>query len=286
VGEALDEEGSAVKLRIGVAVLVVVAAGAWWVSRVPSNDRNWQPDVAKTAWAEVDGDSVRLHNVRNFHYRTETDFDARWEDRTVKISDLQGVDLFVSHWGSPWIAHALVSFDFGPKGYLTASVEARKEAGESYSAIRGFFRQYERIFILADERDVIRLRTNIRTDEEVRLYRTRLTRADTEALFRAYLGWMNSARQQAEWYNALTANCTNSFTDFLVARGIGGVSRWDWRQIANGKGEEMLYELGNFDAAGLSFADLQAKNLINGKAKAADGAEDFSRRIREGIPGF
>jgi hypothetical protein len=276
-----------VRRRVGIAAAAVaLAAGAWWVSRVPSNERNWQPDVARTAWAELEGDTVRLHNVRNFDYRTETDFDARWEDRTVKVSDLKGVDLFVSHWGSPWIAHALVSFDFGPGGYLTASVEARKEVGESYSAVWGFFRQYERIFILADERDVIRLRTNIRTDEEVRLYRTRLTRADSEALFREYLGWMNSARQSPEWYNALTANCTNSFTDFLVARGIGGVSRWDWRQVANGKGEEMLYDLGNFEAGGLSFLELQAKSLINDRAKAAGANGDFSRRIRVGLPGF
>lgn len=270
-------------------LLAAMVVGSWAVWRwgfTPSNERNWQPDVAKVAWAEVEVDTVRLHNVRNFHYRTETDFDARWEDRTVKISDLKGVDLFVSHWGSPWIAHALVSFDFGQGDYLTASVEARKEVGESYSAVWGFFRKYERIFILADERDVIRLRTNIRTDEEVRLYRTRLTRADAESLFRAYLGWMNSARQEPEWYNALTANCTNSYTDFLVAQGIGDVSRWDWRQIANGKGEEMLYELGNFDAGGLSFAELQEKSLINSRAKAADGAADFSRRIREGLPGF
>ncbi|MCU0731202.1 MAG: DUF4105 domain-containing protein [Hyphomonas sp.] len=266
--------------------LAAVAAVVWWVSRVPSNDRNWQADVARVAWAERDGDTVRLHNVRNFHYRTETDFDARWEDRTVNLSELKGVDLFVSHWGSPWIAHALVSFDFGPGGYLTASVEARKEVGESYSAVWGFFRQYERIFILADERDVIRLRTNIRTDEEVRLYRTRLTRADSEALFRQYLDWMNSARQSPEWYNALTANCTSSFTDFLVARGIGGVSRWDWRLVANGKGEEMLYELGNFEAGGLGFAELQEKSLINGRAVAAGDGADFSRRIREGLPGF
>jgi hypothetical protein len=285
MGTALDEEGTTVKLRLLAGAIVVIAA-AWWLSRTPSNNRNWQPDVAQTAWAQIDGDTVRIHNVRNFHYRTETDFDAHWEDRTVKISDLKGVDLFVSHWGSPWIAHALVSFDFGPGGYLTASIEARKEIGESYSAIWGFFRQYERIFVLADERDVIRLRTNIRTDEEVRLYRTRLTRADSEALFREYLGWMNFARQQAQWYNALNANCTSSFTDFLVARGIGGVSRWDWRQIANGKGEEMLYELGNFDTAGLSFGDLQQKNLINSRAKAAGEAPDFSRQIRKGIPGF
>ncbi len=285
MGAAVVETESRMIKKLG-AVVVLLALG-WWVTRTPSNDRPWQPDVAQVAWAEIDGDRVRVHKVRNFAWgKTEAEFNARWEDREVKISDIRGIDLFVSHWGSPWIAHALVSFDFGENRYLTASIEARKEMGESYSAIWGFVRQYERIFILSEERDVIRLRTNVRTDEEVRLYRTRMTPADSQALFREYLVWMNTARVQPQWYNALTANCTNSYTDFLVVRGIGGVSRWDWRQLANGKGEEMLYELGNFNAPGLSLADLQQQALINRRAKDADQAEDFSRRIRIGLPGF
>ena len=284
-GPALVEKEFRMIWKLGTVVLLL--AFGWWVTRTPSNDRQWQPDVAQLAWAEIDGDRARLHNVRNFAWgKTEAEFNARWEDREVKISDIRGIDLFVSHWGSAWIAHALVSFDFGEGRYLTASTEVRKEMGEGYSAIWGFFRKYERIFVLADERDVIRLRTNVRTDEEVRLYRTRMTPADAQALFREYLSWMNTARREPQWYNALTANCTSSYTDFLVARGIGGVSRWDWRQVANGKGEEMLYELGNFNAPGLSFAELQQRTLINGSAKAADQAEDFSRRIRVGLPGF
>jgi hypothetical protein len=268
-----------------IALLLLLLPIGWWLTRVPSNDRLWQPDVAQLAWAEVNGDNVRVHNIRHFDYTTETNFQPRWETRDVKISDLRGVDLFVSHWGSPWIAHALVSFDFGDHRYLTASIEARKEQGESYSAIRGFFRQYERIFILADERDVVRLRTNYRTDEEVRLYRTKTTPADAQALFREYIRWMNTAKEHPEWYNALTTNCTSSFTNFLVDHNIGGVSRWDWRLIANGRGEEMLYELGNYETAGLDWPTLQQKALINARAKAANPA-DFSRLIRAGAPGF
>jgi hypothetical protein len=136
---------------------------AWWLTLSPSNDRAWQQDVAQTPWAEIDGDRVTIHNVRNFDYRAEFDYTPRWEDRTFDLSRIRGADIVLTFWGSPWIAHPIVSFQFGENDHVALSIETRKEMGEEYSAFKGFFRQYELIYIVADERDVIRLRTNYRT---------------------------------------------------------------------------------------------------------------------------
>ena len=269
--------------------LAIAAAGfacvlIWWLSLQASNDRNWQPDVARTAWAEINGDQVTIHNLRNCDYRTESDYTPVWETRTVNLSQLRGVDVFMTYWGSPWIAHPIVSFDFGDEGHVAISVETRKQVGESYSAIRGFFRYYELIYTIADERDVVRLRTNYRTGEEVYLYHTRATPDRAQAIFLDYLSRTNRMRDRAEWYNALTNNCTTNIASHVAtARGTG--VRWDWRILLNGKADEMMYEQGEL-AGDLPFAELKERAHINAAARAADRAPEFSWFIREGRPGF
>ena len=150
----------------------LVAAGfaavlAWWLTIKPSNTRDWQPDVAQVAWAETNGDEVTLHNVRNNDYRTETDYTARWETRTVRVSQITGLDLAINYWGSPWMAHPIASFQFADAPPVCFSIETRKQLGQTYSAIGGLYRQFELIYIVADERDVIRVRTNYRKGEDV-----------------------------------------------------------------------------------------------------------------------
>lgn len=251
----------------------------WWFGIEPRADRNWKAEYRRQPTATLAGDEVLVRDVRDFEFRTEQDFDARWRERRVHLSALRGVDVFVSHWGNPWIAHALVSFDFGEEGYLTASVETRQEVGEGYSALRGFFRQYEIIYLLAEEADVVRLRTNARQDETVRLYRTKMTPEDARSFFAAYLSWMNGNARQPEWYNALTNNCTSLYTSWLLVNGVGGLSRWDWRLIANGKADEMLYELGVLETRGLTFAEL-AKGSMVPRGLARDG---FSQSVRRAV---
>ena len=160
---------------------------AWWLTLKPSNDRAWQPDVAQTAWAEIDGDHVTIHNVRNCDYRTEGDYTPRWETRSFDLSQIRGMDIFLTYWGSPWIAHPIVSFQFGDNDYIAMSIETRKEVGEVYSAIRGFFRYYELIYTVSDERDVVRLRTNYRKGEETYLFHTLATPEHARATFLNYL---------------------------------------------------------------------------------------------------
>lgn len=270
--------------KVGVLFLVWILITSIWLTLRPVDHRPWQPDVAQRAWAEINGDEVTLHNVRNCEYRTETHYTPRWETRKVRLSQLSGVDMAITYWGSPWIAHPLVSFQFADAPPLCFSIEARKEIGESYSAIGGFYRQYELIYIVADEIDVLRLRTNFRKGEDVYLYRLTMTPAQTRERFLEYLDSLDALQSQPRWYNALTTNCTTSIRD----QRPDGAERlpWDWRLLANGKSDELLFARGLIATAGLPFEELKRRSLINERAKAAAATTNFSSAIRAGAPGF
>ena len=263
---------------IAIAGFVVVLV--WWLSLRPSNFRDWQPDVAILSWAEIEGNRASIRNIRNCDYRTETDYDVHHYDKTFDLQKLRTVDLFLFYWGSPNIAHTMMSFGFEGDEYICFSIETRKEKGEGYSAVRGFFRQYELMYVVSDERDVVRLRTNYRKGENGYLYRLRTTPDQGRALLMAYLRRTNALRDRPEWYNALTDNCT---TAIRTQRAASDRMPWDWRLLANGHADELLYERGLIET-NLPFNELKARSLINSRAKAADNAADFSRRIRAGLP--
>ena len=254
----------------------------WWFCLQPSNDRDWQPDVARTAYAEIKGQQVVIHGIRNCDYRTETDFEVHYRDQTFDLDQLHTVDFYLVTWGSPDIAHTMVSFGFTTGDYVVFSIETRMVKGQSYSAIRGFFRQFELIYVIADERDVVRLRTNYRKDEEVCLYRLQLPPAEGRELFLDYVRRVNELHAQPQWYNALTENCT---TAIRTQRDPRDRSPWDWRMLLNGHLDEMLYERGLI-ITNLPFAELKKLSNINTRAHAADQAADFSAQIRRGLPGF
>ncbi len=270
----------------GLSFLLCAAVMTWWFTLKPTNNRRWQPDVARLPWAEVSGDLVVIHNIRNCDYVTEKQYTCQWETRMLALSQIQGVDLFLTHWGAPLIAHAIVSFSFADGTYLAMSIEARKTVGQEYSAIRGFFRQYNLIYLVANEHDVVRLRTNYRQGENVYLYHTRTRPGDARALFLQYISWINRQVDHPEWYNALTANCTSSVTSYLARVGVGGLSAWDWRTVLNGRGDEMLYQRGDLATAGLSFLALKQQAWINLVAQRMGDPPDFSQKIRQGRAGF
>lgn len=270
---------------LAIAVVGFIVVLAWWLSLKPSSTANWQADVAETPWAEIDGDRVTIHNVRNCDYRAQFDYDCKWETRVFNLSKLNGVDVSLTYWGSPWIAHPIVSFDFGDEGHLPISIETRKVVGQGYSAILGFFRQYTLIYIVSDERDLIRLRTNYRHAEEVYLFRTVATPEQARGLFLLYLDRINRLRQAPEWFNALTNNCTTNIA-VAAAASQGTWPRWDWRLLLNGHSDKMMYERGYFVTEGLSFPDLKERAHINAAARLANKDPEFSTRIREGRPGF
>lgn len=237
-------------------------------------------------WADIEGDSITLHNIRDFDYITENNYKPAWQTKRLLLSQLHHVDLFLTHWGAPGIAHAIVSFVFADGNHIAMSIEVRKEVGEQYSALRGFFRQYELIYLAAEERDVVRLRTNFRKGESVYLYRTMTTSKDARRLFLQYLTWMKDIKNQAQWYNALTSNCTSGVTTYLAMAKVGGLSRWDWRNVLNGFGDEMLYGLGDLVSDGLSFDNLRRQALINTTAEKLGRDDDFSDKIRGNRVGF
>ena len=254
----------------------------WWLMLRPSNDRDWQPDVAVLAYADINGNQVKLHNIRNCDYRTETDFDVRHYDKTFNLDKLRAADLYMVYWGSPLIAHTMVSFDFGDGDFVCFSIETRKEKGEGYSAVKGLFRQFELVYVVADERDAVRLRTKYRQGEEVYLFRLKGPPRQARTFFLNYLDSLNSLRRRPEWYSALTHNCT---TSIRTQRAEADRVPWDWRILVNGRGDELLYEQHLIDTR-LPLAVLRQQCHINARAMAADQDPDFSKRIREGLPGF
>ena len=226
------------------------------------------------------GSRVTIQNVRNFKYRSESDYDQRWETRTYNLDRIRGVDLFLSFWGPTQIAHTIASWEFDDGQHLAISIETRKEKGESYSALRGFFRQYELYYVVADERDLVGLRTNYR-GEQVYLYRIRVPASQARALLVDYLNEVNRLADHPRWYNALTQNCTTTIRGHAQNAGAGG--RLDWRLLANGHLDQLLYERGQIDTD-LPFAALRARSNITERAKAAGDSPDFSARIRQGLP--
>ncbi|HEY2046971.1 MAG TPA: DUF4105 domain-containing protein [Candidatus Udaeobacter sp.] len=270
--------GKLLKLAIIFGAFAVVVS--WWLTLKPGNDRPWQPDVAQTAWADVNGDEITIHDARNCDYRTETDFTCHWETRTVRLSQITGMDVAINYWGSPWIAHPIVSFQFSDALPLCFSIETRKTIGQQYSTVKGFYRQYTLIYVVADERDVIRLRTNYRR-EDVYLYHTLASPAQAQERFREYINTVNVLHESPRWYNAVTSNCT---TSIRTQRAAELRAPWDWRILLNGKMDEMLYQDHAVASGGLSFSELKQRNLINERARAADQDTDFSRLIRAALP--
>ena len=270
------------KLKVLVFAAWFGVVLGWWLTLKPTNTSDWQPNVSQHAWADINGDVVTLHNVRNCDYRTETDYTPRWETRTVRISQITGVDIAIDYWGSPWMAHPIVSFQFADAPPVCFSIETRMKNGQSYSAIGGLYRQFELIYIVADERDVIRLRTNYR-HEDIYLYRLTLSPEAAQERFREYLHSLNQNRDHPRWYNAITTNCTTSIRQQQLSTES---TPWNWRILLNGKGDELMYQRHLMVTAGLPFAELKKRALIDSAAEAANDSPDFTRLIREGRPGF
>jgi hypothetical protein len=285
---ALLTIGSMVTGRRRRPLLVLFAAAfasllLYWQTITPSNDRDWAPEVARLPSATIDGDLVTLHDIRNFDYRTETDFTAGYYDRAFDLRRLDAVDLVTSYWMGPKIAHVFLSFGFGDD-HVAVSIEARKERNEGYSSVQGFFKRYELIYVVGDERDLIRVRTNYRQDppEDVYLYRVRGPVESQRRVFLDYVRTINAMRAEPRFYDTLTTNCTT--TILLHTRVNPGHLPLSWKVLLSGYAAQYAYEQGRLDTS-LPFEELQRRSRINDAARAADQAPDFSRRIREGLPG-
>ena len=263
-----------------LALFAVVAV--WWSSIKPTNNRDWQTDVAVLPYATMQGNLVTVHNIRNFNYRTETDFDPNYYDKTFDISKITSVDLITVYWMGDAIAHVMISFGFGGTDYVTFSIETRKAKGQAYSSLQGFFKKYGLIYVVGDERDLIRVRTSFRNpQEDVYLYRVSVTSERAKQFFLEYVKKINELRENPEFYNTLTTNCTTSIITLIHA--FGGEIRYSWKILLSGYTAEYAYELGRLDNS-MPFADLRKRSYINQRAHEAGNDQNFSLKIREGLP--
>ena len=264
--------------------LLVFAVGAaillsWWSFITPSLDRDWAPELAQTLTGEIDGDKVTLRNVRNFNWRTSADFDARWETRNYDLDQLDSIDMILSYWGSDAIAHTLLSFGFANGDHAVFSVEIRRENDEEFSTIGGFFKQYELAILVADENDIVRLRTNVRDPlEDVYLYPIVTTKEHRIALFKGLVGKANELAGQARFYNTLTANCTTVI--YGLIRKYRDDVPMDIRIIQSGYLPDYMAEHGALDWP-KPYGDIRARAAISAKGQGIAAGQDYSVVIRE-----
>jgi len=267
-------------LMIHTVIFFIVLV--WWLTIQPANDRLWQADVRKLAHASVEGSLVTVHNIRNFTYHSEFEYQPNYYDKTFNLNKLEGIDLFAVYWMGPAIAHIIISFDFGENNHLAVSIEARKEAGEGYSTIKGFFRQYELIYIVADERDVIGLRTHYRKDPPEQVYRYRLktskaAKENARRLFLEYIDSINTLYKEPAFYNTILANCTSVI--WLHTRVNPGHLPFSWKILLSGYVPEYLYESGRLEKQ-LSLTEIRNQAHINPLVEEHEISALFTETIR------
>jgi hypothetical protein len=266
--------------RLAAFAVVYAVILVAWSTIEPSHDREWQPEVAVMPRVSIDGDRVRLSGVRNFDFRSRDDFTIRYEEREVSLSRMTGVDFFISFWAEGPVGHTFLSFIFEDAPPLSISIETRPEVGEGFAPVASLFKQFELIFIVGDEHDLVGLRASHR-DEEVFLYHTRITPEFARRLFLVYAARINELADQAEFYHLLSNSCTINIIRY--ANAAGRIGRLSIKHLLNGLIDHYLYVVGVVDTS-LPFEELRRRSRITEAAQAAAGADDFSERIRVGLP--
>jgi hypothetical protein len=270
------------RAALGALGFALAFAGllVWWHGLLPSNNREWADDVAQMTTGTVEANHVMLRNVRNFDWRSDTDYTQRWETRTYDLDRLDSVDMILSYWSNRAIAHVLISFGFDDGSHVAFSVEIRPEKTEAFSEIGGFFKEFELSIIAADERDVVRVRTNVRGEDDY-LYRIRIPLSTMRSLFLAYVTQANELVQAPRFYNTVTVNCTTLI--YHMMRHIIGYLPIDYRLMLSGYLPQYVYGIGGLDSR-YTLAELRAFGRITERAKESDRSATFSSDIRRGVP--
>jgi hypothetical protein len=259
----------------GFAIAALAVAG-WYQTIQPSQTRAWAADVEHGVTGRVDGSKVTLQNVRNFNWLSDSIAEANWQTRSYDLDQLSSVDMFTSTWGDPNIAHLIVSFGFTDGQHIAYSVEIRKEKGESFSSIGGFFRQFEIVLIAADESDVVKVRTNLR-GEDVHRFEVKLTPASRRALFLRYVEFGNELAAKPQFYNTVTANCAS--TVYQLVQAIKPDMPLDRRLLYSGQLPEYIDELGGL-MGDMPMEQRRKMGAISARAMASAGS-DYSAIIRQ-----
>jgi hypothetical protein len=262
------------QVLIGMGLMLVA-----WKAQRPSNDREWLEVMDRVPTAEFHGRSVTVHNVRNFAYRSLDDFDARWETRTYDLTAVESADLLISgfSWDRRGPAHSFFSFGFEDGEHLAISVEARREEGEYYSPLRGLFRQYELMYVVGDELDLVARRTNY-GGTPLYLYRLRVEPALVQALLTSALQRANRLAGHPEFYNTLTSSCSTNMVRH-VEQLYQAPLPFDPRKWVPGYLDNLAYELG-FLATDGDPDEMRAEHLINDRNLVLTESRAWSRQIR------
>lgn len=275
----------AVHSRPALGIVGFAAAYAilltWWTHLRPTNQHVWADDVAQMTTGALEGNRVTLHNVRHFDWRTVTDYSPRWETRSYDLERLRSADMIMSYWRGPAIAHMLMSFGFDDGAQVVFSVEVRRQKVQKFSEVGGFFKEFELSIIAADERDVIRLRTNIRREDDY-LYRLQLPKSAIRSLFLAYVDEANRLIEAPRFYNTITVNCTTLV--YQMMKRIVGHLPLDYRLLFSGYLPEYVHAVGGLDSR-YTLAELRQLGRITERALQSDRSDDFSADIRRGLPG-
>jgi len=264
-----------------VRIILFLAFGsglAIYLLQSPSNNRDWAQDQVLLPDAVFDGKTVEIQNIRDFVYSSEDDYQSRYYDKTFDLGSLESVDYIVEPFGSMGAAHTFLSFGFADGSHVAISVEIRKEAGESFSPIKGLFRAYELMYVIADEKDVIKLRTNYR-NHIVYLYPLEIPREKMQELFVDMLTRAKKLKNSPEFYNTLTNTCTTNIARHVNAIAPNAIP-WDIRLLLPRNSDELAYELGLIDQS-IPLDKARERYQINERAAIYADDPDFSRRIRQ-----
>ena len=258
---------------VALFALVVVA----WQFKRPTLDRTWVADMRRDARITIEGNRFTVHGLRDLAYRTPDDFALRYQTRTYDLNALRTVDFMVERFHAfKGLAHTLLSFGFDGGDALCISVEVRREVGESFGPVKGLYKQFELMYVLGTERDLIGLRTNYRKSR-VWLYPIRTTPERKRALLLAMLRRADALQRKPEFYNTVTSSCTTNIADHVVA--LVPTHRFDWRLWLPGYSASLVHDLGLIDTA-LPFAAAQARFRIDDVARQGPTDASYSARIR------
>ncbi len=264
-------------------ILLFVVGGIIFFSITnPSLKRNWSPDQAVMPSIHfLDDNRVRINNIRNIHYRTTRDFDLEFYDRTINLDEVDSAWLVISPFGSFGVAHTFVSFGMRDGSYLSISIEIRRKKGKKFSAVKAFFRQFEMMYVIADENDVIKVRTNtIRAT--VRLFPIQTEQQRIRAVFVDMLKRADNLGKQPEFYNTVWNNCTTNIIKHVRRFSDKPIPFWDLRYLLPENLDKIAYRLNMIDTH-LSYEAAREHFDITETAQASEEAEDFSQAIRAQI---